>query len=93
MKIGDFVSCWVKSNPKSISLIKTEIQNKFEIISLRPIYYESEYNLYMILLPDDFLGWQINKFHIQHQGVDEKFLGKKFYEIADGSLVFEEEIK
>ena len=93
MKIGDQVSCYIdihKSGRKSISAIKTDQQEKFEIIGIYPCFSGSDHDYYSVLLPDDYLGWKIDKFNILFQKVDEKYLGKIFYDITTAYFVEEE---
>jgi hypothetical protein len=93
MKVGDQISCYIdtsKPGCKLISSVKTEEQEKFEIIRIYPCFPGSDHDFYMILLSDDYRGWKIDKFNTLFQGVDEKYLGKIFYDITEAYFVEKE---
>lgn len=93
MKKGEKISCYIetrKNGYKCVSVNKTEEQAEFEIIGIQPQFPGSEHKLLMILLPDDYWGWSVGTFNTLFQGVNVKFLGKKFYEITEQFIIKEE---
>ncbi len=44
---------------------------------------------YKIIIDDDMLGWQISKFHVEHEGVPVAFKGKKFYDVHESFVIGE----
>lgn len=38
---------------------------------------------YTIIIDDDMVGWYISVFHVKHNKVDEKYVGKKFYDVTE----------
>lgn len=90
-KVGEIVSCEVetrKNGTKAIvsRFIEEEITieiKQFQIIHIAPCFPESEHNMYTLLIPDDYLGWHINDFHIKHQDIDPKLKGKKFWDLTE----------
>lgn len=85
-RVGDVVICQFRqvNNYKKIVLEPNSESEEmeFQIISRNP-----DLELYMLLVPDDFTGWTISDFHIVHQNVAKLFKGKKFYELAEGSIL------
>lgn len=90
-KVKEIVSCEVeirKSGVKAVvygpidKTVKTETQ-QFQVIAARQAYPGSEDNVYTILIPDDFLGWNINAFHIQHYKINPSFNGKRFWDVTE----------
>jgi hypothetical protein len=101
LKIGDKIICQIetrKSGQQSIfaralndkeTMPKLE-EKEFEIIAIQPLYKGSEHKLYTIAIDDNMLGWTVGKFKIEHQGVDPKFLGKKFWELTESFFKIKE---
>lgn len=88
-KIKEIVSCRVETRDNKMKAVvsaptqrPTETK-QFEIIATKLPYNDAEYYIYSILIPDDYLGWTINGFHTKHNGVDLKFIGKKFWDITE----------
>jgi hypothetical protein len=46
---------------------------------------------YKLILDDDVLGWVISKFHVRFEHVDEKYLGKNFYDVSESYITDIEE--
>lgn len=78
-KLGDLVSCKVeeKNGQKRISVDKGE-EKKFEIILVDKLR-----SLYTIAIDDDMVGWTVSQWHVKNAKIDEKFVGKKFYDITE----------
>ena len=95
MKIGDKVSCYValKNGRKRVSISKTNEKEEFEIIGIKPIYCGCEYNYYKILLPDNYIGWKLGMFNVKFEDIDNKHLGKLFYDITEEFIIKNEPIE
>lgn len=91
-KIGDIVKCQVEMSgiyKRVVGQVREEdlpIQ-EFQIINRFLPYQGCEYYFYSIAIPDEFVGWTISKFHTKNQNVKEEFLGKKFFDISDASII------
>jgi len=42
---------------------------------------------YKVIIEQDMPGWDISKFHTKYQEVDEKYLGKRFYDITEALIL------
>jgi hypothetical protein len=42
---------------------------------------------YKIIVDEDIVGWTVSQFHIKHMKVNEKYLNKKFYDLAEQFIV------
>lgn len=90
-KIKELVLCEVETRKNGTKAVVSrpigdEIiteSKQFQIIAITPVSALSEDKIYTIVLPDDYLGWNINEFHIKHQDVDPKFRGKKFWDVTE----------
>jgi len=101
--IGDFITCQVetrKNGKKSIFyrvLNKDETPNlsqeKFEVIGIQYYHDDPNYPTYKLVIPDDYIGWKVGKFHMEYQEINEKWLGKKFYEITNEFIINEEKFE
>lgn len=74
-----------RADGKKYVLTKDPISKKlssywFQIVS-------THNGLYKIILPDDYAGWVIGKFHIEYEGVAAGFIGKKFWDVTDQFIV------
>lgn len=95
-KVKDKVVCQVELRSNNIKAIFSrhllpeetpKFENRqFEIISIQQTYPGSEHNMYTIAIDDDMIGWEISAFHIEHQKVDPKFKGKKFWDLTEEFL-------
>lgn len=89
-KVGDIISCKVaiiNKKPKIVekTYTKDHLVKFFEIIGI--VNYYENCNGYLILIGDDYTGWNISKFHIENLSVPNKFLFKKFYEISSLHII------
>jgi hypothetical protein len=93
-KVGQIVKCQVetrKSGKKAIfarALLPEEEMPKleekeFEIIAIEHIKGENPYDIYSIVIDEDMIGWRIGAFKIEHEGVNIKHNGKKFFDITE----------
>lgn len=94
-KIGDSVKCQIETingRNRIVGQVREEelpIQ-EFLIIHRFLPYQGCDYYTYSIMIPDDFSGWYISKFHTINCNVREEFLGKKFFDITEASIVQED---
>jgi hypothetical protein len=42
---------------------------------------------YTIIIDDNMIGWNISKFHIKYQNIDDKLLNKKFYDVTEEMIL------
>ena len=57
-----------------------EFTIKSFLILRTPKHYDPSY---MLLIDDDMVGWNVSDFHIIHMDVDEKYKGKRFYDVSE----------
>lgn len=94
-KVGDMISCNVeifKNKKRKISVVEPKKDSEIEVMYFQIISIDEVAQSYKILIEPDMSGWDINKFHVKHQRVDDKLIGSKFYDVAE-SLIVEEKKK
>lgn len=86
-KVGDQVFCKYQILPSGSKRItnNSNLELSFTILSISKIQ-DTPYHTFTILLPEDFLGWKVGRFHIEHLNIDPKYLGKKFFDITEAYL-------
>lgn len=89
-KVGHRVDClfYIEKGRKKLFFGEMPTDKKLdkvscEILSINPIGRDCDEKLYMLLVPNDFVGWMITKFRVERQGVDKKYLNHKFYEVNE----------
>lgn len=94
-KVGDLVTCEVETrkNGKRYVLAfdkkvdkKNIVEMDFQVILVNNVA-GSEYNTYMIVIPEDIIGWTVNRFHVETAGIAKAFLGKKFWELTEQFII------
>jgi hypothetical protein len=83
LKIGKSAVCWVKGNKIVDQSIGEKIQG-FEILGFSRM---GDDRTYLLEVPNDWRGWTISKFHIQHNGVLPRKLSSRFYEVSVNMIV------
>lgn len=89
-QIGDIVSCNVeifKNNKRKLSMTPLQKDSTIEVINFPIIAVDEFLKNYKIIIEPDMSGWIISKFHTKYQNIDEKFLGKKFYDIPESIII------
>lgn len=79
MKIGSKISLKTFNNKIVPNSNEGELK-EFEIIGKNKI---GEVEYYIVLVPDNFIGWYVSKFHIEHQKIADKHFGAKFWEVSE----------
>lgn len=85
-KVGDWVLCEVETsldNKRKLYLANLKKDSKLEKLSFPIVAIDKNMQTYKIIIEYDMTGWEINHFHIRHQNVDKKSLGKRFYDITE----------
>ena len=88
-KVGQSINCEIeirKDKSKRFALNPLEdsefITQSFEIIGMN-----KQFNTYKILIDDDIVGWYLSQWHVKYEDIDEKFVGKKFYDIDENYII------
>jgi hypothetical protein len=85
-KIDDLVSVNVetdKNKKKRLSIREPQPDSKIEVMNFPIVAIDSFMQTYKIIIEQDMSGWNISRFHVKYQGIDDKFLGKRFYDIPE----------
>lgn len=90
-KVGDCVVCEVettKNNNKKVIIHNGEISSEIEeanftIIKAYFPFEGAKQKTYMILLPNDYVGWVVSQFHVKYMDVAACFLDQKFWEVTE----------
>jgi len=59
---------------------------EFEILAITK-WHPDLPDYYIILIEDHMVGWTLSNSHVQNNEVDEKHIGKKFYEISEEFII------
>ena len=85
-KVGDTVSVAIEilDGKKKLLGLRNLAQGSVLEIKDYPIVSINEFQgTYKLIIDDDVQGWIISKFHVQYEHVDNKYLGKKFYDVVE----------
>lgn len=88
--VGDIVSVNVeilKDKNKKISIVQPREDSEIEIMNFPIVAVDKVFQLYKIMIDQDIYGWYISKFHIKHQDIDAKLIGRKFYDITESLIL------
>ncbi|CAB4196809.1 hypothetical protein UFOVP1290_329 [uncultured Caudovirales phage] len=88
-KIGDHVSINVEYEKSGIKRIlsRQPLKGSTIIVKIFPIVMLNHLEeTYSIMIDDDMIGWTISNFHVENNGADKKFVGKKFYDVTDDMI-------
>lgn len=82
-KVGDKLKLKIVKNKLYLKKEKIDkyLEEEFLIIAI-----DNRLKYYTLLIHDHMVGWIINEFHILHYGVDQKFFGKRFYDVFESQL-------
>lgn len=89
--VGDEILCNIEvfhNGDKKISIREPQKNSVIEVMTFPIVSVDETTQTYKVIVPNDVSGWIISKFHIQFQHVSDKFMGKRFYDIAE-SLVLD----
>ncbi len=90
-KVGDWVMCKVEifaDKKKKLCLFSSpQKDSTIELMSFPIVAIDKNAETYKIVIESDMSGWDISQFHIKCQNVDKKYLGKKFYDISEISVL------
>lgn len=92
-KAGSVVKCFTCLDGKSKKICHpyyAENDESFGLFQVLRVFKDGNKNYYTVLVEKDYIGWNIGKFLTVNAGVDEKFLGQKFYDVPED---WTEEIK
>ena len=93
-KVGEVVQVAVEILNGSKRLLGLRDPAEGSVLEIRdcPIVAINEsQGTYKLILDDDVLGWVISKFHVRYEHVDEKYLGKNFYDVSESYITDVEE--
>lgn len=88
--VGDVIDCDVEileNGKKKICTPETSDEAKIELMSFEIVYVDEIMKTYKIIIDDNMSGWIIGKFAVKYEEVDEKFLGKKFYDLPESWVI------
>lgn len=86
--VHDFILASVeitKDGRKRFLIGKLKEGSTVEVMDFEIVAIDESSQTYK-LITEDIDGWIISKFHLKHQDVDEKYLGRRFYDLSE-SLV------
>lgn len=89
------VTCRIETRPNGRKYVLAREPDSKSILShgeFEIIIVHSKLETYTIVLPDDFVGWVIDTFDLNHYHVDNKFFGKRFWDITE-EFILEDETK
>jgi hypothetical protein len=89
-KIGDKVSCQTetKANGSKKLLIGDPSQgSKVGKGTFLIVAKDEAFQTYKIIIDDDMIGWSISSWHISNMRLDNKLLGKKFYDVQEELII------
>ncbi len=89
-KVGDLVSVNVevdKNKKRRLSIREPQPDSKIEIMNFPIVATDPSMETYKIIIEQDMPGWDISRFHTKYQEVDEKYLGKRFYDITEALIL------
>ena len=88
MRVGQQVKVKTIISNGYEKIVTADYSKDFKIKELTilstPNYYNS---FYSILVEDSMLGWTINQTHIDYNGINKKYLGKKFFDVSPDYFV------
>ena len=88
--VNDEILCNVEVCPngtKRILIREPDPLSGIEMMTFTVVAVDEPMGTYKVVIPEDVSGWIISRFHIKFQHVDEKFLGKKFYDITESLIL------
>lgn len=92
--IGDKVVCAIEIRKGGYKYILTHESDpklglsevSVQIVSIH-YAYDGACPEYRVIIPDDFVGWQISEFHVIHYKVPSKFIGKHFWDVTEDYII------
>lgn len=89
-KVGDQVVVRVeisKQGPKRIVIREPKSDSKLIEKDFPIVIYHPVEQTYTLIVDDDITGWTISAFQVKHNKVDEKYIGKKFYDVTEDFIL------
>lgn len=77
IKTGKVVVCWVRDN-KIVYHEDGAEKKKFEVLGFGKL---GDDKTYLLEVPDEWKGWSISKFHVEHCGAFPAKISHKFNEV------------
>lgn len=89
-RVGDKVICSIETRTNGYKYVTSRpplpdyvlMEEELQIIGIHRINEDCE-KIYVVLIPNDCIGFVISKFHIDHYNIPAAFLGKKFWELTE----------
>ena len=84
-KVGDKIICRIDG--KRILITEHEAPESLKTQSFEIIYIDDKYDSYGVIVDENMIGWLVSNYHIKILKVNEKFNGKRFYELTENNII------